>query len=94
MSANKRGLRIIETNNTRRKPEMGNWDELSIKTDFMKGILSKVINKVLKKKSGCDIAVQVNELSMDDKNKKVHVHLSVDAEMSMGDLEKLLNHIV
>lgn len=73
---------------------MGNWDEIMIQTDFMKGILSKVINKVLKAKSGCDIAVQVNELNMDDKNKKVHVHLSADAEISMEEMEKLLKNIV
>lgn len=73
---------------------MGNWDEVTIKTEFMKDILSKILNKALKGKSGCDITVQVNALHLENKDGKVHVQLGADAQISTEELEKLLGNIV
>ncbi len=73
---------------------MGNWDEVSIKTEFMKDMLSKIVNKALKKKINYDVKVQVNELNIEDKDNKLHAHLSIDAEMTMEELEKILKSVV
>ena len=68
---------------------MENWDEVIIKTDFMKGLISRLISKALKEKIG-----QINELDITDRNEKFRAHLNVDAEISMKELEEILKSIV
>lgn len=65
-------------------------DEIIIETEYMRNIISKLINKVLKKKFERDVTVQLNELAVTDRNEKLHVHLNVDAEISMNELKELL----
>lgn len=73
---------------------MENWDEAIIKTDFMKDIISRLVHKVLKKKVGHDVEIKVNELAITDRDEKFHVHLNVDAEISMKELEEMLKDTV
>lgn len=73
---------------------MENWDEAIIKTDFMKNIISRLIHKVLKKKVGHDVEIQINELAIIDKDEKVHVHLNIDAETSMKELDEILKGVL
>lgn len=70
---------------------MDKWDEVVIGTEDMKNIISKLINKILKKQLQCDVDIQLNELTVTDKDEKLHAHLSIDAEISMNELEELLN---
>ena len=65
-------------------------DEMNIGTNFMKGIVSKVINKVLKKKLGYDVGIKLNDFNVKVTDKKAHVHLNIDAEMSQEELNKIL----
>ncbi len=73
---------------------MENWDEVIIKTDFMKGLISRLISKALKEKIGHDAEIQINELDITDRNEKFRAHLNVDAEISMKELEEILKSIV
>ena len=64
-------------------------DEMKIRTSFMKGIISKVVSNIVKKKLGKDVRVVLKDLEveMDD---RARIHLSFDAEMPKHDLELLL----
>lgn len=69
---------------------MDKWDEINIKTEYMTGLISKVINKVMKKKFQRDMNIQLNELTITDQEDTLRLHLSVDAEIMMSELEVLL----
>lgn len=65
-------------------------DEIIIETEFMRDIISKLIMKALKNKFEHNVDVELNELVATDENEELHVHLSVDAKISMNELEGLL----
>ncbi|MCM1540804.1 MAG: hypothetical protein NC121_06025 [Blautia sp.] len=73
---------------------MKEWDEIAIVTDPMKHMVSKVISKIVKKNLDCDADVQLNELNVTDENEKLHVHLNIDAEISISELEHLLESML
>lgn len=66
------------------------FDEMKICTNFMRGMVSKVISGALKKKTGCNVAVQLNDLNAKVKDGKAHVHLDIDAELNQEELMKLI----
>ena len=65
-------------------------DEMKIGSMFTKGVISKVLNLVLKKKFGYSADVQLNEFNARVTDGKVHVHLNIDADMSQAELMKIL----
>lgn len=65
-------------------------DEMKIGTSFMKGLVSKLINRAVKRKLGCNVAVKLNDFNIKVAEEKAHVHLSVDCDMSQAELTKLL----
>lgn len=72
---------------------MDKWDEINIKTAYMTNLVSKVINKALKNKFQHDVDVRLNEFTVTDQDEKLHMHLSVDAEISMSELGALLQNM-
>lgn len=66
------------------------FDEMRICTSFMRGIVSKVISMTLKKRTGCDVAVQLNNLGTTLKDGKARIHLDIDAELDQEELMKLI----
>lgn len=68
-------------------------DEMRIVSKFTRGIISKVVRKTLKKKTGYDVGVQVNELNVAITDGRAHIHLNVDAELNKEELIKLLKDI-
>lgn len=66
------------------------FDEMKIGTTFMRGVLSKIMGSALKRKLGCNAAVQLNDLHAKVADGKAHVHLDIDAEMNQEELTKLL----
>lgn len=78
--------------NTRRY-DMENQDKLIVETEFMKGIISRMLGKILKEKAGYDVEIQINEFNIVNKDDKIHVLLSIDAESGIEELDKLLKTI-
>ncbi len=68
-------------------------DEMRIVSKFTRGIISKVVRKTLKKKTGYDVGVQVNELNVAITDGRAHIHLNVDAELNKEELMKILKNI-
>ena len=65
-------------------------DEMKITSKFMRHVASKFISNMLKKKTGRQIDISVNGISMFVMDDKAHVHLDLDAETNKEEFTKLL----
>ena len=70
-------------------------DELKISTTFTRGLIKKIIHRVVKKKLGVDIGVDVLELhaivppaTADDDRVKIKTYVEID--ISKRDLQALI----
>lgn len=70
-------------------------DELKIKlsTRFMRGIVAKLIKKAIFKQTGYEVDIQINEIGIETKDGKVHLHTSVDADVNYEDFRKILKNV-
>ena len=66
-------------------------DEMKIKlsTKLMRGIVAKIASKVILKKFGFKPEIQLNGISIEKINDKVHLHIDVDADVEEKDLLKV-----
>lgn len=66
-------------------------DEMKIKisTKFMRGIVAKIASKVIASKLGIKADIQLNGISVEKVNDKIHLHLDVDADIDEKDLLKI-----
>ena len=63
---------------------------MKIKSAFTRGLISNQISKILKKKTGYDIDIQLNDLEIVVIDGKAKAHLDADLEIGKEDLLKLL----
>ena len=63
---------------------------MKIGTTFMKRLIANVIKKVIRKKLGYEIDIQLNEISVTFDGGKAIAHLNADAEMSKEELTKII----
>lgn len=68
-------------------------DELKINSKFMRGIVGKLIGVAIKKKLGCKVHVNLNDLNVTVIDGQAHLHLNVDADMDKQTLTKLVRGI-
>jgi hypothetical protein len=68
-------------------------DEMKIVSKFARGIVSKILKKVISKKSGYDVDIQLNAITVTISEGTGHLHLDMDAEMEKDELVKLLKSI-
>lgn len=65
-------------------------DELKIESNFMKGVINKIVGKILKKKLSSQTAnFMANEVDIRRANGATFVHLSVVIELSDNDIMTL-----
>lgn len=70
-------------------------DEMVIRSDFTKSLISKIIVKALKDKLGITPQVIFKDpIEIKKDGGFVDVHLNIDAGMSVEDLSKLLKDLV
>lgn len=66
-------------------------DELKIESNFMKGVINKIVGKILKKRLSSQTAnFMANEVDIRRANGATFVHLSVVVELSDNDIMTLL----
>lgn len=68
-------------------------DEMRIVSKFTSGIISKAIKMVIRKKTGYNIDIQLNEAITTISDGKTHLHLDVDAELDKDELMSILKSI-
>ena len=66
---------------------------MKIESKFTRGVLSKLIEKVVRDKLGYDVDVQLNGLRMTILEDKTQVHLDVDLGASKEEVSKLVKSI-
>ena len=64
-------------------------DELRIRTKLMKGILSKLIETLIRKKTGYKIKVRLNDIDVVIDDDIAHVHIDVDGDISVDEFKKI-----
>lgn len=71
-------------------------DELKMKlsTKFMRNLLAGYISRVLRKKLGHEIGVDIEEVSIETIDGKVKVHLNVDAEVSNDEFMRIVKRLI
>ena len=60
-------------------------DEMRIVSKFTRGIISKAIKMVIRKKTGYNVDIQLNEAITTINDGKTHLHLEVDAELDKDE---------
>lgn len=68
-------------------------DEMRVESKFTSAIVSKIVERAVRKKYGYDIDVRLNHFRTTVLDDKTHVHLDVDLELSKEELNKLLESI-
>ena len=68
-------------------------DEMRIVSKFTRGIISKAIKMVIRKKTGYNVDIQLNEAITTINDGKTHLHLDVDAELDKDELMSILKSI-
>lgn len=66
---------------------------MNIKSKLIRGLLSVVLQKLIKKKLGTDITLEINGVDIYDVDEgAVGVHLDMDALIDRTELQKLVNN--
>ena len=66
---------------------------MRIVSKFTRGIISKAIKMIIRKKTGYNIDIQLNEAVTTVSDGKTHLHLDVDAELNKDELMNILKSI-
>ena len=66
-------------------------DIMLIRSGFLRNLISKIINKMLKKQlPGTEVQLGEVQANWSEKEQKLKIHLVVDAEMTKSQLMELL----
>ena len=68
--------------------------KLNLSTKIMRGLVTKLIEKVIRDKCGYNVDIQLNELNVTMENGKAHLHTNVDLELDNNELMNLLKSII
>ena len=70
-------------------------DELKLKlsTKFMRNLLAGYISRALRKKFGCDVAVNIEEVSIETIDGVVKLHANVDATVSNDEAMRIMKRL-
>lgn len=67
-------------------------DELKLNfgSDFMRKIIAKILRKVILKKTGSEVDILINQITVTGTDGKVHLHVDVDGELTNQEFLKLI----
>lgn len=70
-------------------------DELKIglSTKFMRGIVAKLISKLVQKKLGYKVDIQLNNVEVKMEDEKIHLHINADADLNKDEFVKIIKTI-
>ena len=68
-------------------------DEMKIVSKFTTNMISKLVKKVLRKKTGYNIDIQLNAITASINDGRTHIHWDVDAELEKDELTKILKSV-
>lgn len=68
-------------------------DELKITSKFMRNLLTKAISKLIQKKFGYKVDIQLNDLNVIIVDGKAHLHTDVNLEIDNNEFLKIVKSI-
>ncbi len=68
-------------------------DDMKIESKFVRGLVSGILERVVKKKLGYDVDVELNAFRTVILDERTHVHLDIDLELSKEDTYALLKSL-
>ena len=70
-------------------------DELKLKlsTKFMRGIVTKLLAKIIYSKYGYRVDIQLNNIELVSKDGMVHLHADVEADVNNDDFKKIIKSV-
>ena len=66
---------------------------LKLSTKFMKRTVSKILSKIIYKKLGYKINIQLNDIKIDNVDDDVKIHINVDGEMNKTEFNRLIEDL-
>ena len=71
-------------------------DEMKLKlsTNFMKNIVSKLIEKSIYKKYGCKVNIQLDELDINIIDGETTINANVEAKINSDEFRKMMTKLV
>ena len=67
--------------------------KLTLSTKFMRNVVAKIIAKIIYKKTGYKINIQLNELNINVIDGDTHISTSVEAKLSSDEFIKIMKSI-
>lgn len=70
-------------------------DELKLKlsTNFMRGILAKLLVKLISKKFGYNVDIRINAIELKTEDGKIKIHADVDGEVTNEEFKNIVKSI-
>lgn len=68
-------------------------DEMKIKSPFTTGLVSDLIRRLIAKKMGCDIGIQLNDIEVTITDGKAHVRLKAECDIGKEEILNLVKKI-
>ena len=71
-------------------------DELKLRlsTFFMREAVAKIVRDTIKKKTGQDIPIELNEFEASVVDGKTHITFDMDADASIADIFKIVKKLI
>ena len=65
---------------------------MNIISNFMKGVISKALHMTIKKKTGYDVDILINDLNVRYEEGKIRLHINTDVELEKDEFIKILKN--
>lgn len=67
--------------------------KLTLSTKFMRNVVAKIIAKIVYKKTGYKVNIQLNELDINVIDGETHISTSVEAKLSSDEFIKIIKNV-
>lgn len=68
-------------------------DTMKISSKFMRGLISKLVKNIIRKKFGYEVDIQLDELMVTIDEGKAHLRINAEANISKDELIKIIKEI-
>ena len=64
-------------------------DQLNLQTKLMRGLASKALEAVIRKKVGYNVVLDISKIQVTVSDDNAHLSLALDADMDISEFEKI-----
>ena len=69
-------------------------DELRISTPWMKGFIANTVKKIVRKRFGYSIDLDLDNIYVSTDEEGAHIHISANVDMDKPSFDKMLSEII